>query len=108
MASAAQDGMIFLYNLEKCQLIGFLKYDGFLKSMRWEICEEASGNTRLYVLHSDFDDLTASILTAFDLPEMSKIEVGDKLQIQLNFSPLLSSYSFLFNCNVTDFLVAPK
>lgn len=76
--------------------------------MRWEICEEAGHSTRLYILQSDFGDSNLSQVVAFDLPDKSKIEVGENMQILRNLEPADVSHTFLFNGKINDFLVSPK
>lgn len=108
IASAAQDGTVFLYNLEKCTMIGYIKFFGHFIGMRWEFCEEARHNTRLYVLQCEHGDPTSSFISVFELSEMKNLEVDEKFQISRNVEPLTASHTFTINSKINDFLVSPK
>jgi WD40 repeat protein len=104
MASSANDGYIFLYDLEKLAVIGFFKLAGVIRSMRFEYCDDpAKEGSRLYVLRSD--PLGSSILT-FEIPEKEKIAmVENSLQIQ---KTAYGNHEFCYDGELIDFCVAPK
>ena len=108
LATASNDGLIFLYDLEKMVPLGYLPFEGVLRTIRWEVCDNAGKEAyRLYLLQGNNGMETTSLL-AFDFQEKDKIVTVEENNFEIARSGPRISHLFTFDGHITDFMVAPK